>query len=154
VPGTNEVVTFFEAVKRGDEERVAAMLEANRALAEVRDDSGATPLHYAALNGHREVARLLVERGAEVNSTDGEFRATPAGWAIEYLREMGGLLAIELDDFAYAIEVGDARWAARILERFPSLRQASDTKGRPFRQLALESGNGEIRRLLGMQEAD
>lgn len=154
MPNAGEGISFIEAVKRGDVERVAAMLVANGALAGARDDSGATPLHYAALHGHREVARLLVERGAEVNSTDGEFGATPAGWAIEYLREMGGFLAIELKDLAYAIEVGDARWVARFLERFPSLRLASDTKGRPFRQLALESGNGEIRRLFGLDAAE
>ena len=152
MPGASEGSSFIEAVKRGDTERVAAMLDADCALAVLRDDSGATPLHYAALHG--QVARLLVERGAEINSTDGEFGATPAGWAIESLRELGGFLAIELDDLAYAIRLGDARWVARFLERFPSLREASDTTGRPFRQLALESGNDEIRRLLGMQEAD
>jgi hypothetical protein len=94
----------------------------------------------------------LVERGAEINSIDGEFGATPAGWAIEYLREMGGYLAIELEDIAYAIQLGDARWVERFLKRFPSFREASDTNGKPFRQLARESGNREIARLFGLAE--
>jgi len=34
--------------------------------------------------------------------------ATPACWEIEYLRQRGGYLEIELSDFAYAIELGDA----------------------------------------------
>ena len=105
------------------------------------------PLHYAALTGHRQVVQLLIERGAKINSTDGQFGATPTGWAIEYLREMGGYLTIELDDFAHAIQLGDARWVTRFLERFPALRKASDTHGRPFHQLARETGNREIARL-------
>lgn len=40
----------------------------------------------------------LVRQGAEINATDVEFGATPTGWAIEYLRELGGVLAIELND--------------------------------------------------------
>jgi hypothetical protein len=109
-----------------------------------RDETGATALHYATLGGHREIVQLLLDNGAEINKADGQFGATPTGWAIEYLRERGGFLAIELDDLAYAIEHGDAKWVARFLKRFPTLRQCIDTKGKPFRQLAQESGNLEI----------
>jgi hypothetical protein len=96
--------------------------------------------------------RLLIERGADINSTDSQFGATPTGWAIEYLREMGGNLAIELNDLAYAIQIEDVRWVARFLNRFPRLRHASDTKGTPFQKLARESGNREIARLFGLAD--
>jgi hypothetical protein len=96
--------------------------------------------------------QLLLEQGADINSTDSKFGATPTGWAIEYLREMGGYLAIELDDLAYAIQFGDARWVARFLKRFPSLRQPSDTNGRPFQRLAQESRNREIAGLFGLED--
>jgi ankyrin repeat protein len=145
----NDLENLIEAVKRGDRESVRAILESDDRLANQRDESGAAPLHYAALNGHREIAQLLLERGADINSTDSQFGATPAGWAIEYLREMGGYLAIELDDLAYAIQLGDIRWVERFLKRFPSLRQASDTNGTPFQRLARESGNQEIAGLFG-----
>ena len=143
----SKLANLIEAVKQGDVEQVAAILDKKAELVKQHDELGATPLHYAALNGHRQVARLLVERGANTNSTNTQYRATPAGWAIEYLRELGGHLAIELSDLGYAIETGDARWVARFLERFPGLRQASDRRGRPFEQLARESGNQEIIRL-------
>jgi hypothetical protein len=65
---------------------------------------------------------------------------------------MGGQLAIELDDLAYAIQRGDSAWVARFLRRFPSLREAKDTHGTPFRQLARESGNREIAALFGLEE--
>jgi ankyrin repeat protein len=126
---------LIEAVKRGDLEHARVILQSNERLANQRDESGATPLHD--------------ERGADVNSRDNQFGATPAVWAIEYLREMGGHLAIELDDLAYAIQLGDIQWVARFLKRFPSLRQASDTKGTPFQRLARESGNREIAGLFG-----
>jgi hypothetical protein len=41
----------------------------------------ATPLHQAALAGHEEAVRLLVERGARLDMKDIMWQATPAGWA-------------------------------------------------------------------------
>jgi hypothetical protein len=104
------------------------------------------------MNGHRQIVRLLLERGADINSTDSQFGATPAGWAIEYLREMGGHLAIELDDLAHAIRLGDTRWVSRFLKRFPALRDARDTEGIPFQKLARDSRNREITALFGLED--
>jgi len=143
---------LIEAIEEGKPERVGAILETNLELVNQRDESGATPLHYATLYGHQDIVRLLVKKGAEINSTDYENRGTPTGWAIHYLREMGGYLAIELDDLAYAIQLGDARWVERFLKRFPGLRLASDKNGRPFQQLAQESGNQEIIRLFRAED--
>jgi len=135
---------LIEAAKTGDLERARNILEADGTLANLRDGRGATPLHYAALNGHRQMVRLLRERGADINIRDGQFGATPAGWAIEYIREMGGQLSIELEDLAYAIRQGDERWVSRFLTRFPALRQSRDRHGTPFRQLGRECGNPKI----------
>jgi ankyrin repeat protein len=146
------VANLIEAVQQGQVDRVRAILDADSRLANQPDEAGATPLHYAAFNGQRQMVQLLLERGANINSTDDKFGATPTGWAIEYLREMGGFLGIELADLAYAIQTGDIRWVARFLERFPSLRDASDTNGTPFRQLALRSGNKEIAKLFGLDD--
>ncbi len=135
---------LIDAVKRGDIDRVARVLDADGNLVGQRDENGATALHYAALGGHRQIVKLLVERGADVNCADTEFGATPTGWAIEYLREIGGYLAFELDDFAYAIEQADAHWVVRILQRFPALRTAHHSSGKTFKQLAQASGQAEI----------
>ena len=43
--------------------------------------SHSTPLHQAALAGHRDVAHLLVERGASLDLKDTMWHSTPAGWA-------------------------------------------------------------------------
>lgn len=149
----NDLANLIQAVRQGDADRVATLLDANDALARQRDKSGATPLHYAALEGRRDIARLLIERGADINGPDSEFGATPAGWAIEYLRELGGHLGIELDDLAYAIAQEDVRWVARFLKRFPTLRQARHKDGETFRQLAQKTGNEEISGLFGPEDA-
>jgi ankyrin repeat protein len=139
---------LMNAIKCRDIEEIKIILEKDGALVNAYDETGATALHYAALDGFREIVHLLLDRGAEINSADRQFGATPTGWAIEYLRERGGFLGIELSDLTYAIEMEDVRWVARFLNRFPGLRQGRDTKGKPFRQLAEESGNREIMALL------
>ncbi len=143
----DELDQLIEAARQGMVEDVKAIVHRHPELAGRKDETGATALHYAAFAGHREVIRVLVKAGADVNATDSQFGATPAGWAIEYLREMGGFLGIELSDFAWAIERGDVELAARFLKRFPALRQAHYPQGRAFRAMAQESGNPELHRL-------
>jgi len=143
----SELDKLIEAARLGMVEDLKVILHRHPELVSERDEMGATALHYAAFGGHRDAVRLLAEAGADINATDAQFNATPAGWAIEYLRGMGGFLGIELADFAYAIEKGDAEWAARFLKRFPGLRDGRDAQGRAFQALAEQSGNAEIRRL-------
>ena len=44
------------------------------------DDYGSTPLHWACLKGHREIALLLLERGADIEAGDEDGR-TPLHFA-------------------------------------------------------------------------
>jgi hypothetical protein len=44
--------------------------------------SHSTPLHQAALAGHADVVRLLVEGGARLDLKDTIWQGTPAGWAL------------------------------------------------------------------------
>jgi hypothetical protein len=60
--------------------------------------SHSTPLHQAALAGHADVVRMLVEGGARLDIRDIHYQGTPLGWAehaghteiAEYLRARGG----------------------------------------------------------------
>jgi hypothetical protein len=138
---------LFSAIASGNAEKVREFLAANRAAANMKDDEGATPLHYATLNGQREIVELLLLNGADINARDVRFNATPAGWAIEYLREKGGLLAIEIEDAVIAIRENDVRWVMRFLTRMPALAQARDAQGKALSRHAAESGSDEISRL-------
>ena len=143
----SELERLIEAARLGIVENLKAILHRHPELVGQKDEAGATALHYAAFGGHRDAVRLLVEAGADINASDGQFGATPAGWAIEYLREMGGFLGIELSDFAWAIERGDVECVARLLTRFPRLCHAKDTHGRAFKDLAGQSPNAEVRKI-------
>ena len=116
-------------------------------LANARDADGATALHHAAFNGHRALVAALIDAGAELNARDATHAATPTGWAIHYLRELGGLLAIEIEDVLYAIRTRDVAWARRLVTRHPALLDATDADGKPLAAHARESGDAAIAEL-------
>jgi uncharacterized protein len=58
----------FEAAAVGRTERLRELLDADPSLANAWAEDGFQPLGLASFFGHVEGARLLVERGAEVNS--------------------------------------------------------------------------------------
>jgi ankyrin repeat protein len=71
----------FEAAAIGDVERLRGLLADDSSLVNAWSEDGFTPLHFAAFFGHPTAARLLIERGAELEarSTNREFAfdATP-----------------------------------------------------------------------------
>jgi ankyrin repeat protein len=75
-PGSGSRIDLLtEAVIKGHADLVKVLLERGTD-ANVRNASGATPLHDAALKGQTEVARVLVEHGADVKAKN-TFGATP-----------------------------------------------------------------------------
>ena len=75
-PPTTKVldIPLWEAAMRGNIEAVKQHLDAG-ADVNVKDDNwGATPLHFAARNGHKDVAELLVVKGAAMNAKDDDGR--------------------------------------------------------------------------------
>ena len=74
------------------------------------DESGHTPLYAAAIDGHREIAELLIAKGADVNAKD-SIGMTALDWALadivddkaatkktaDLLRKHGGKTGEELE---------------------------------------------------------
>lgn len=60
-------MTIHEAAAVGDLHRVQALLEEDPGLIDQYASDGFTPLGLATYFGHEQVARLLLERGAQVN---------------------------------------------------------------------------------------
>jgi uncharacterized protein len=72
---------IHDAAKSGDLARVKSMLLANPNLALSMGSYDWTPLHYAAYNGDRAMAELLLANGADVNAKD-YFSGTPLHQAV------------------------------------------------------------------------
>jgi cytochrome c len=67
IPLTSQAAAIHEAAKKGDVAAVAAALDSG-ADVDQSDGSG-TPLYLAVRAGHFAVAKLLIERGADVNAS-------------------------------------------------------------------------------------
>jgi uncharacterized protein len=68
----------FEAAAVGRVDRLRELLDADRSLANAWAGDGFQPLGLASFFGHVEAARLLVERGADVNSASrNDFKVMP-----------------------------------------------------------------------------
>jgi ankyrin repeat protein len=71
---------IHEAVKRGDVDRVKALIIENPRVVFNQDDTGWTPLHLAAQKGFKDIAELLLANKAEVNARS-KRGDTPLHWA-------------------------------------------------------------------------
>ncbi|HQP75437.1 MAG TPA: ankyrin repeat domain-containing protein [Acidobacteriota bacterium] len=66
---------IFRLIQDGQSAQVAALLDAHPLLVNATDRAGRTPLFAAVSAGNREMARLLLERGAPVRVGDHNLRA-------------------------------------------------------------------------------
>jgi ankyrin repeat protein len=71
---------FFDAIRRGDVPEVVHLLNRQPELARIADEHGKTGLHWAAECGHAEVARRLLDAGAEIEAKT-SWGASPLDWA-------------------------------------------------------------------------
>ncbi len=56
-------MSLFEAIRHNDAAAIAQLLDGDRSLLDARQN-GVTPILFAVYNGHAELARLFVDRGA------------------------------------------------------------------------------------------
>ena len=105
---------IMNAVMLGDIEQVKKLL-ARLASPNVRDEiSGRTPLIFAAMNGHTEIVKILLEKGAEVEAKDME------GWtALRYA------LAYEYEEIIELLVRAGAHGEAAYKSPFRSSKETS-----------------------------
>jgi ankyrin repeat protein len=65
---------IHDAAKKGDLEKVRALLKANPDLISSKDNYGMTPLHYAVAQHQKDTVQLLLANKVDVNAKD------KAGW--------------------------------------------------------------------------
>jgi ankyrin repeat protein len=130
-PGTE---TVFEAAALGRLERLEELLGAEPELARSYSPDGFTPLHLACFSGGAETARLLVERGADLE-------------------------ALARSDFARVRPLGTAAFSGDRAAAAVLLEAGADPNGRGeegFTPLhsAAQNGDDELVRLLLQHGAD
>jgi ankyrin repeat protein len=151
---------IHEAAKEGDLEAVMSLLQADPALIDTPDDGGRTPLHHACREGQGEVARFLLEQGADAN-VQNRHLVTPLHYAAargdepvtRMLLEIGAALDVkDLDSHAplhYAAIGGFEEVTALLIEKGADL-ELKDDHGRTALVLAAREmgGPGVVRVLL------
>ncbi|HEY0007461.1 MAG TPA: sigma-70 family RNA polymerase sigma factor, partial [Tepidisphaeraceae bacterium] len=152
---------FFAAVNDDDVEAVRVQLKLDRTLARSQaGQRGETPLHRAR---SVEVAKLLLEAGADPNARDTEFNARPVRWQINRWRSdvaafLEGIAGAD-DDAAYEAATGNtARFAGRLASNpdLPKTRLSKDVLGtsNTLLHVAAQYGQPEVCELLLRSGAD
>ena len=73
---------IHDAAEQGDVGKVKTLLKGNPDLVFGKDDRGDTALHWAALNGHKDVVELLLANKAELDAKNNS-GDTPLHWAAQ-----------------------------------------------------------------------
>lgn len=76
----DETIQFLEAVTQGDAAKVSALICAHPDLVRVVGEHDKTALHWAAESDRLEVARILVDAGADIEAKT-SWGASPLDWA-------------------------------------------------------------------------
>jgi ankyrin repeat protein len=66
--GCSRFGPIHSAAMRGDLAKSNMLLKSDPSLVSTKDNQDQTPLHYAAMNDHKDVAQLLLENKADVNA--------------------------------------------------------------------------------------
>ena len=85
-----------------------------------------TALHQAAFHGHVDMAKLLLEKGADLNSRDASFAATPMQWAVTAgSKELASFLATQLIGIFDAALCENEDRMATLLDADPTLLETT-----------------------------
>src|SRR5215471_13345606 len=64
---TMESEKLFEAIKRGERERIAEIIDVDPAIVNARSKSGATGILYALYAGRQDIAELIADRKSKLD---------------------------------------------------------------------------------------
>lgn len=137
-------VTPHAAAAMGLTESLCELLDANRDLVHAKGGDGCRPLHFAR---NVEIARLLLDRGAEIDARDDDHDSTPAQWRIgdapevtRFLLERGAT-----PDIFMAAALGDLALAECLIHENPlcTTYRIGNNKG-PFPGIGFQGRGGTI----------
>ena len=73
VPIITSAQEILDAIRANDLEKVKTLIEYDKAVVKIQSGYGDTPLHIAALVDNDEIAKLLIEHGADLDVQNGSF---------------------------------------------------------------------------------
>ena len=156
----NPKLDLFDTCVAGRTEAVLNEIDANSALLETHSSDGWTPLHLAAFFGHPELAKALLNRGANVDSRSTNamqntpMHAAAAGRNVSMVRlllengadanalQHGGWTALHS-----AAQSGDREMAEVLMTGGAKVAARADNNQSPL-DLALTHGHAEMAALL------
>ncbi len=124
---------LIDAAMKGDTQRVKDLLDRKGVKVNMKDAQGTTPLALAAWFGHTDTAKLLIERGADVNAK----KTSPDGSSV----------------LAHATMKGHKYIVALLLDKGVNVN-VKDTQGATPLALAAWLGRTDIAKLLIERGAD
>jgi len=62
---------IFEAIRANDQDKVKTLIENDKEVVKLKTHYGDTPLHMAGLVDNEEIAKILIEHGADLNALNG-----------------------------------------------------------------------------------
>ena len=145
--------TIHQAADAGDLAKVKAFIQ--EGIDVNTKVHGCTPLHCAARYGHKEVAQLLIAKGADVNAKDTRGR-TPIDLAINQGRkEIAKLLLSKSGDVSLhtAAYIGDLQRVEKFIDGGANV-DAKDQKGQTALHYAAKAGQIPVANLLIAHGAD
>jgi len=145
--------TIHKAADAGDLAKVKAFIQ--EGIDVNTKVHGCTPLHCAARYGHKEVAELLIAKGADINAKDTRGR-TPIDLAINKGRKaIAKLLASKSGDVSLhaAAYVGDLQRVEKLINGGANV-DAKDQKGQTALHYAASGGQIAVAKLLIANGAD
>ena len=158
------------AISRQDLAEVRRLLDADPGLVDAGNEHGASPLHRAVGGGGREIAALLLERGANVHAMLSSSRGLGSGFwpdlqAIDLAvwdgRHPGDAHMIQLlldhgatRDLTVAAALGDLAHVTQILDADPARIRETRPSGRRPLSAAVEAGHDALAQRLLERGAD
>lgn len=139
------------AALRGHKAIVELLLEKG-ANPDTKDKIGSTPLHWAAYQGHAGVVEALAARTRDINARNAdnktplEIAKTPE--AKNILRKYGAWVEADLPYIRKAVQSGNVKVTAAILDKAPGLVNATDKDAATPLHIAAFQGNRELVDLL------